>query len=215
MEELWNELLSHYAVPPEKVSEMFQILEMQYTHQNRHYHNFEHVKTMLMLISQFQSSIKDYNEVRFAVWFHDIIYDPLHSDNESLSAHKAHDFLKQNNVERWRYHKVMAYINRTKDHSARLWSDSVDLQIFLDADLAILGSPQTDYVKYLQNIRKEYHVVPDFVYLPKRKSFLKKILKTKKIYHHPKMQELFEKQAKVNLKFEIELIERNSPIIKE
>ena len=50
----------------------------------RHYHNLQHIENLLGRVEV--HSLHDPVVVGLAVWFHDVVYDPLRPDNEAQSA---------------------------------------------------------------------------------------------------------------------------------
>jgi predicted metal-dependent HD superfamily phosphohydrolase len=80
------------------------------------------------------------------------------------------------------------------------------MNIFLDLDLLILGMEREQYVKYAKNIRKEYDFVPDDIYAKERKIILNQYLNSQFIFKTKNFRDLFEKQARNNIKFEIDNI---------
>ena len=91
----------------------------------------------------------------------------------------------------------------TKSH---LLSFNADVNIFTDADLAILGSDWETYCSYTGKIRQEYKVYPDIIYKPGRRKVLQHFLSMEKIYKTDHFFEKLEKRAKENLKKELALL---------
>ena len=107
-------------------------------------------------------------------------------------------------------------------HQARMSphnSGNTLLSAFLDADMSILGKDTNTYDKYAASIRKEYEFVDRSVYCEKRAEILTSFLpstsssideKKKKqhmyIYATEKGRELWEMQARENLKREINML---------
>jgi predicted metal-dependent HD superfamily phosphohydrolase len=76
----------------------------------------------------------------------------------------------------------------------------------LDFDLSILGQDWEIYEAYIQNIRKEYKLYPDFLYNPSRRKILENFLKRKSLFFTEKYQDILEDKARVNLIREIKLL---------
>ena len=161
---------------------------------------------MLSEAKRFESRINDYDSVCYAIWFHDIIYNPLRGDNEERSAECAKEFLDNIKYEKKRIRKVEELILRTKDHTIPKGNENYDMKVFLDLDLLILGMEREQYVKYANNIRKEYNFVPEDIYNKERKKILNQYLNSQFIYKTKKFRDLYEKQARNNIKFEIDNI---------
>jgi len=161
---------------------------------------------MLSEAIKFENRIDDYNSICFAIWFHDIVYDPQRRDNEERSAECIKEFLVKIKYEKKRISKVQELILRTKDHSIQNGNENYDMKDFLDLDLLILGMEREQYVKYAKNIRKEYNFVPDDVYNEERKKILNQYINSHFIYKTKTFRDLYEKQARNNIKFEIHSI---------
>ncbi|CAA6798337.1 MAG: Unknown protein, partial [uncultured Sulfurovum sp.] len=91
--------------------------------------------------------------------------------------------------------KVFQLIVETKTHQA----SSKENALFLDADLAMLGSSYTTYKNYANNVRKEYAIYNDTDYFFGRKKVLKAFLVKERIYETLHFYDKYEKQARDNI----------------
>lgn len=177
----------------------------KYSEKNRYYHNLNHISSMLDLADENQSEIVNYDEVLFAIWFHDIIYKATSKKNEEKSADFANSTLKEGLKIELDINKVYNLIISTKKHQILL-DENNDNAFLLDFDLSILAANWNEYEYYIQNIRKEYKIYPYFVYNPARKKVLESFVKREQLYFTKKYQELFEVKARQNLAREIKLL---------
>ena len=92
--------------------------------------------------------------IQLAAWFHDYVYDPQAKDNEVQSAVYAQKAIEQLNVNPDIIKSVKQIILSTQKHQPLI--DSIDNLIFLDVDLAILGTSSKQYFQYANAIRQEY-----------------------------------------------------------
>jgi predicted metal-dependent HD superfamily phosphohydrolase len=83
---------------------------------------------------------------------------------------------------------------------------NLDSQIFLDADLAILGAPKLEYESYAQAIHREYSWVSDDEYRTRRKQVLQNFLQRKRIYFTNQLFLSLEVKARLNLQAEIDTL---------
>ena len=156
---------------------------------------------MLRLINSSQEQIQDDESVCFAVWFHDVIYDTRRSDNEEQSAEFAERALLKLNAPPEVINRTKQLILATNKHRADgLGSDA---EVFLDADLSILGTSEQVYLEYSTAIRREYEWVPLALYREKRKGLLESFLTRERIYLTDEMRTRCEAQARQNLAREI------------
>lgn len=109
--------------------------------------------------------------------------------------------MKQISVPDYMIRNCKNQILATKKHLADTESDT---NYFTDADLSILGENLEKYMVYAQNVRKEYSVYPDPVYIPGRKKVLEHFIKMERIYKTDYFYHKFENQAKHNLQFELD-----------
>jgi predicted metal-dependent HD superfamily phosphohydrolase len=171
-----------------------------YTSPNRHYHNLQHLDNLTRELKPLQSFIKDWNVLILAIGYHDFVYDAQRQDNEEKSAAYAvaalHNILATDKLER-----CTKMVLATKTHHDTL---DVDTNYFTDADLSILGKPESEYVIYLQQIREEYRLFPDLIYKPARRKVLKHFLQMGRIYKSGYFYDRYELQARKNLARELD-----------
>ncbi|MFX1477540.1 MAG: hypothetical protein ACFFCI_05370 [Promethearchaeota archaeon] len=203
---LWKDLVLKYSNDLNLIESLYKFIEKSYNLSNRQYHNLDHINLMLYEVKRFKNRIDDYDSVLFAIWFHDIIYDPLKSDNEERSAKYATQVLDKINYEKNRIQKVQELILRTKDHTIQNSNESYDMKIFLDLDLLILGMERIQYIKYAKSVRKEYNFVSEDIYNKERKKILNQYLNSHFIYKTKILRDLYEKQARSNIRYEIDNI---------
>ena len=132
-----------------------------YTAPDRHYHDLRHVETLLRLAQD--HALADREAVEAAIWFHDAIYDTRRQDNEDQSAELAIERLS-GRAATDRIGRVAAMIRATAGHRLPEFAaaDAArDCALFLDFDLAILGSPPAAFAAYEQAVRREYGWVAD------------------------------------------------------
>ncbi|QOD62480.1 hypothetical protein H9I45_10320 [Polaribacter haliotis] len=159
---------------------------------------------MLNLAKENEELINDFDELLFAIWFHDIIYKSRSKRNEKRSAKYALKKLKNFNLKELKKDKISKLILSTKKHKILVKGD-LDNAYLLDFDLAIFGQDWEVYQTYTQKIRKEYKMFPNFLYRPARKKVLQGFLDREKLYFTEKYKNLFEEQARENLQRELNL----------
>jgi predicted metal-dependent HD superfamily phosphohydrolase len=183
IDSLWAEILNSYSQP------------------HRFYHTLSHLSFMYTALKKYDFDIDNLDAIIFALFYHDIVYNPRKNDNEEKSALIAENRLSRLSVPREFSVNVSAMILKTKDHDD---APTMDGNLFLDADLAILGSGVSQYRIYAQSIRKEYIVYPDFLYKPGRLKLIDHFLKMPYIFKTPFFRTNFEMAARTNLKMEAE-----------
>lgn len=148
-----------------------------YSEPHRYYHNLGHIDAMLMDLREvlfFGQPQEEFNSIRLAIWYHDVVYEPHSSENESRSAEVAARSLESLGVDNLLIRRVCELILMTKDHLEL--GQMLDTLLFLDLDLSILGSEPSRYQTYADAIRKEYAWVDDRAYCAGRRIVLQRFL---------------------------------------
>lgn len=197
------DLVKNYTDDEALTNELWSEIEENYSSKKRHYHTLKHLENLFAQLNEVKGELRDLETILFTLYYHDIIYDPLRSDNEEKSAGLAEKRMKQISVSDSKIKHCKAQILATKTH---IESADNDTNYFLDADLSALGQPWETYSEYFKNVRKEYSVFPDVVYIPGRKKVLNHFLAMDRIFKTEFFFRKFESQAKQNLRKEIELL---------
>lgn len=205
MEQLWNELCLTYTDDTILVNKLFTEIKNHYTSPKRHYHNLNHIYSMLEHANKHKDKLKHYDIICFSIWYHDIIYSSSKHDNEEKSADFAVLKLRQLNINSKHIETCKKIILSTKEHTPFV-TDNNDNKFLLDFDLAILGQDWGTYRDYSQKIRKEYIRYPNFMYKKGRKKALQHFLERKRIYHTKEYYDKLEQGARNNITKEISLL---------
>jgi len=172
-----------------------------YRQAHRHYHTLRHIQSMLRLLDE-SGFMRE--EVFWATWFHDYVYDPQRSDNEEASAVAAHHGLLILGVPSPCIDATVKLILATKLHEVGARPEHE--QAFLDADMAILGAPAEIYDEYAANVRKEFSMYPDDQYRVGRARFIEKTLQGGEIFGTGWFRARFEQWARTNLERELSVL---------
>lgn len=197
---IWEEVLSSY---PQGLAKLRKVLKI-YETPSRHYHNLKHLSEMTRIFQEYRSTLVNFSDLIFACLWHDIVYDTQNKDNEEQSYNMWISDSAEMRIPVKQQEKVGNFILATKKHT--LNNEDSDMAIFLDADLAILGSDENRYGEYMRDIRKEYSHIPDAEFGTGRAALLKKFLERPNIYFNSEIGERFEKKARQNLQSEIAIL---------
>lgn len=167
-------------------------LATAYSEPHRAYHNLTHIAELLGWFDRVADDVGWQNaaDVYAAILFHDAIYVPGANDNEAKSAEWA--------VRAGFGNPVAEMINLTQNHTAAAHAGH-DQAHFLDADMAIVGSPPAQFAAYDAAIAREYPHVPPDAFRAGRKAFLEKLLQTPRIFHTDYFHARLDAQARENL----------------
>lgn len=192
--ERWLRLMEAWGFEPNR--ETFEALLAAYSGKGRHYHTVEHVAACLRHLDGCLAKLEHPREVEIALWFHDAIYKPLSSNNEQESADWATSFISEQgatDAEAARVHRLIM----VTEHTAP--TQTIDESVLVDIDLSILGADPAKYNIFESGVRKEYKLVPFFLYRKKRAEVLRGFLARQEIYTSGCFSVEVERQAKENL----------------
>ena len=197
----WESALQPFEVEPKLIQKVFLDLVRAYSSVGRFYHTLEHIQHILEIIEQMRSLAVNFPTIQLAAWFHDVIYDSKAKDNEERSTDYAVMSLTKLKIPSTTVERVRRLILSTKTHQTLL--TDIDNQIFLDSDLAILGSSEWEYQVYAQAIRKEYSWLSSELYRTGRQQVLRKFLQRDRIYFTNQMFVKLEQRARENMQAEL------------
>jgi predicted metal-dependent HD superfamily phosphohydrolase len=184
----------------EQIKELQRTLSDQlaaaYSQPHRRYHAISHVEHCLQQLAEDWQYAVHPNEVRWALLFHDAVYDPRREDNEARSADWAC--------------RVMEELQRPEDEKARVRAlimatahasepRTADEALLLDIDLSILGAGEAAFDEYDRSIRAEYEWVPQEHYRQARARVLQSFLDRERIYSTVVYRQRYERPARANL----------------
>ena len=193
----WNETLGLLALAPTPT--LFALgndLIARHREAHRHYHTLVHLDDCLTQSRAIRALFEHAGEVEFALWFHDAIYDTRKSDNEQRCADWARQSALAGGVDASAAQRIHALVMATR-HAAL--PATPDAALLVDIDLSILGADSIRFDAYEQEIRREYHWVPVFMFNFKRRQLLREFLTRKHIYTSAEYQQRLETQARANL----------------
>ena len=201
LQDKYTELLLNIGFEENTILQHWLSLEKAYSGKARHYHNLSHLNEMMVCYDFYSSHLENPNEVLFAIFYHDIIYKVTRKDNELKSAQYAVAILSEDS----KLNKELVYdmICATQHHQH---NENEDINWLIDFDLKVLSKDWSAYKIYFEQIRKEYHIYPDFLYKPGRAKALKHFLENEFIFQTEMFRNLYEEKARINIEKEISLL---------
>jgi len=124
---------------------VYRDLIARYAEAERAYHTLAHIENCLGELSCVPDAALDRDALRFALWFHDAIYDTQAHDNEERSAALAAQVAGAAKLAAPFGERVTGLIMATK-HAAS--PAALNDQVMVDIDLAILGKVQSEFDEY-------------------------------------------------------------------
>lgn len=142
---------------------------------HRYYHNLSHLVALLkhadVMIKDLKLDSVSAATIKYSIFFHDLIYNPMSKTNEVDSAAVWTEFAQKQNFMAVMEEMVKETILATASHSKSVKYPITEL--FLDLDLSILGSSPEVFMQYEEAIRQEYIFVPEDVYQAERAKIMK------------------------------------------
>ncbi len=183
---MWAELEAAYQTPP------------------RAYHTIQHVHEVAAHYRHVATSVgwKYPKEAYLAVLYHDAVYQAGRKDNEARSAELAVEavvkYLANESIDTTKLSNLIELTARHGHlHAVNLDEDS---KLFLDCDMAILGSEPAQFLAYDKAIANEYRgKLPGWMFQFYRRKFLKGLLDSPRIYLSDLFQASHETRARANI----------------
>jgi predicted metal-dependent HD superfamily phosphohydrolase len=192
----------HRCAPPglELGDEIVATLEQAYGTAGRAYHTLDHVAEVATEFEHVAAAVgwDRPKEVYLAILFHDAVYVPGASDNESKSAELARRHTARLGVD---VERIAALIEKTAVHGKLTPADvDRDEALFLDCDMAILGAAPERFDDYDDAIAEEYSAIPREAYAAGRRAFLERLLSRPRIFLSDHMHARLDAAARANLR---------------
>lgn len=178
---------------------------LDYSQPGRFYHDQRHLDDCLRQLERIDElSERQRRLLRWAILWHDVVYDPRRGDNEERSAERAERELIECGVGEDDAAEVARLILLTKGHRA----DEADRlgALMASIDLSILGSAPKRYRAYAEAVRKEYGHLPDEDWRSGRQAVLNRLLAADPLYPDPGFRAALEAQARLNIEAELKAL---------
>lgn len=203
LEARWLNLVDSCHVDQQISAPFFEEIVSSYSEPHRHYHNLNHLNHMFHELESCEADSRNIitNEMLWAVWYHDIVYKSGAKNNEKRSAIKAEESMRKLGIQQSNIDKVVSLILATENHQIK--TDDIEAILFLDADMAILGSETEGYSEYCRAVRKEHSNIPNFLFKRGRKKFLVTVLKQGSIFVNSYFKNKYERIARENMQSEL------------
>jgi predicted metal-dependent HD superfamily phosphohydrolase len=173
-----------------------------YTQLHRHYHDQRHIDECLAELDWVHGiDDRERRLLRWAILWHDAVYEPGHRDNERRSAKLALTELTRCGIHHSDADEVARLIRLTEKH--RVDPEDRLGALMVSIDLAILGADTERYKGYVAEVRLEYSHVPERLWRSGRALVLERLLDKDVLYPDPEFRARLEAQARQNMATEI------------
>ena len=170
---------------------------------HRSYHGLTHLAAVLGIVAELEAAATDPAAVRLAAWYHDSVYEPTQSDNETVSAQRARAGLR-GLVPDERIEEVERLVLLTAAHDPE--PGDANGAVLCDADLAVLAGPPEAYAAYASAVRGEYGHLSDEMFSAGRIAVLEQLLALPALYRLPAVAAEWTPRARTNLTAELALL---------
>jgi predicted metal-dependent HD superfamily phosphohydrolase len=177
-----------------------------YRSPGRHYHGVRHLRWVVRHVTELAAATHDLDAVIAAACFHDVVYDPIRSGNETASAQLADRALTELGWQRERRRHVAAMIEATISHDAG--TTDGDTQVLLAADLAVLAAEPSRYGDYARAVRREYAHLSDDEWRIGRSAVLRGLLDRPRLFALALELGAWELRARANITAELAILGR-------
>lgn len=170
-----------------------------YRRPNRHFHNLEHISDCFLELNEaIQAGVHIDNEeaLRFAIWFHDYVYEGTLSTNEELSAKAAYETALREGYDET-FAKLVEHMVLVTKHTDKYPCTTPDEELLCDIDLTSLAAD--DFSAKTELIREEYNHVPEALFRSERKKILATFNKRPRIYRTEYFHNKYDAKARENL----------------
>jgi predicted metal-dependent HD superfamily phosphohydrolase len=189
---LWSHLHAHGDASP-----VFELLVQRYSEPQRFYHNLQHIRACLDELETARALCAHPDEVEFALWFHDVVYDSKAKDSEERSADLAQTVAQQAKLSGEFSQRIRELILATKHNAVPSGANAC---VMVDCDLSILGRPAGEFDTYESAIRREYAWVAESDFRAGRRAVLEQFVNRPSIYSTELFRLKYESIAKENLR---------------
>lgn len=172
---------------------------------HRSYHDLTHLHDVLGYLDVLREGGEHVTvPAVLAAWFHDAVYRGEPGADEEHSAVLAEEQLAGAGADADTVAETARLVRITAGHTPRDERDPACALI--DADLAVLARPATQYAEYTEAVRREYAAVPEELFREGRAGVLERFCEREWIYLTSTGRERWESAARANLTREVALL---------
>ena len=173
-----------------------------YSEPHRRYHDQRHLDECLSELEAVDElDERERRLLKWAILWHDAVYEPGQRNNEERSAELALADLTACGVPAEDAAEVARLIRLTERHRVEAGDRLGALMVSID--LAILGSEPDRYRQYAADVRSEYPHVPDPLWRTGRALFLERLLRVDPLFPDPTISARMEHPARQNMSAEL------------
>lgn len=184
-------------------------LLLRWSEPHRRYHTLTHLWATLRAVDVLAHEAASPDLVRYAVWFHDAVYETEPGLDEDRSAALARELLPMTGMAPERTEEVARLVLVTKEHAPG--PDDPDGQVLSDADLSVLAGSPDEYLAYTAAVRAEYRRVSDADFRAGRSRVLNALLRAPRLFRTEFGRVHWEPRARSNMLAELDRLAAGAP----
>ena len=184
------------TAPDAGTTRIWDNLIRRYTEKHRHYHNKKHLVFCLQQLDLVAPLVESTDTIEMAIWFHDVVYEPMAKDNEQRSA-ALFKLMTKEHVSSAFIDTVSRIIVATKHNDAPTQEHAAYM---LDIDLSSIGLPWRYFLQDCKDLRAETSGISDSRYYSGKIEFFNALLKKQNIYYTQYFSWRYEEKARQNMK---------------
>lgn len=204
LEARWAELAGRSAAARDLGADLLR----RWSEPHRRYHTTAHLLACLEAVDALAAEAADGRRVRFAVWFHDAVYEGQPGADEEASAVLAEQALRALGLADDDGREVARLVRLTAGHAPE--PGDRDGAVLSDADLAVLAGSPEDYAAYAATVREEYAHVPAEAFASGRREVLEGLLARDPLFRTTTGNARWEARARHNVTTELTLLRMSS-----
>jgi predicted metal-dependent HD superfamily phosphohydrolase len=181
---------------PEAAPQVFDRVHAAWSAASRRYHNIEHLVDCLRELDASDARGPAVELAELALWYHDVVYQPLASDCEERSARALLDDAATLAIPDASAKLAADLVRATAHARARDASSSPAADLVVDIDLSILGRDFLRFMDYEYAVEEEYSSVPTVVFRSGRRTFLTALLDRPYIFRTEHFRGRYEQRAR-------------------
>ncbi|RZU60595.1 DUF4031 domain-containing protein [Zhihengliuella halotolerans] len=180
---------------------------------HRNYHGRGHLLAVLaavdLLVAEGEPAGAPPRAVHLAAWFHDAVYQGIAGQDERASAELVR-LLLPGAVGDAELEEIRRLVLVTEHHSPS--PDDASGRLLCDADLEVLARPWPQYLRYVEEVRRDYAQVSDADFARGRARVVRSLLELDPLYGTGTGRRLWETAARANLARELESLQDGTPV---
>ncbi|GMR35234.1 hypothetical protein PMAYCL1PPCAC_05429, partial [Pristionchus mayeri] len=179
-------------------------------HKNRRFSGVKHLERMFAEFDKHKDCLKDRYAFAFAIFFKNIVYNTMKSNNPEMSAALLRQFSQETTFDQENRVAELIIESGKGSSDVNLQEGAYgedDLHYLIDFDLAFLGDTPENFVEHEMAMRSEFYHLSDVEYAMQRLKTFRFFVQIPNIYATKALRDQYEAKARANIATEIEVLQ--------